>query len=78
MIGVPTIPPALSYMVNPPGGRIRGVTLLKKLNECSPRYDFCRACTWVKYCEFYHDFLIEIDAVKNWKGGNRNVSRFTR
>jgi hypothetical protein len=76
MLAVPTIPEGLYYMVDPPGGRIRGVTLLKKLVHCSFTHEKCQVCTVKKTCEFYYDFLIETGAVANWKGANRNVTRF--
>ncbi len=75
-IAVPALPEALAYMVDPPRGQIRGVTMLRKLNKCSVNHDFCKACDWVKYCQFYHDFLIETDAITNWKGVNQNVARY--
>jgi hypothetical protein len=76
MVAIPTVPEALAYMVDPPGGRIRGVTLLKKLNQCALKHELCRACKCYKTCEFFYDFLIESDAITNWKGANRNVTRY--
>ena len=76
IIAVPTVPEALAYMVDPPGNRIRGVTLLRKLNQCSLKHGFCISCVCSKTCEFFYDFLIETDAITNWKGVNRNVTRY--
>lgn len=76
MVAVPSLPEAIAYMIDPPQGRIRGITLLRKLNKCSIAHGFCRACGWPEYCEFYHDFLIETDAITNWKGANENVARY--
>lgn len=76
VVAVPSIPEALAYMIDPPRGKIRGVTLLRKLNNCSLAHDCCRACVWARYCEFYHDFLIETDVITNWKGANENVTRY--
>jgi hypothetical protein len=63
-------------MMNPPQGKIRGKTLMKTLVKCSSAHDDCRSCGWPKYCEFYHDFLIETEAITNWQGVNKNVTRY--
>ena len=75
-VEVPTVPEAILFMMNPPQGRIRGTTLMKKLVECSGEHDKCHSCGVRKYCEFYYDFLIETEAVTNWKGVNENVARY--
>jgi len=75
-VAVPTIPPAILYMIDPPHGRVRGKTLLSKLYKCSREHNNCRDCDLVAYCGFYHDFLIETDAITNWKGANENVTRY--
>jgi hypothetical protein len=76
MVAIPSIPEAITYMMNPPQGKYRGVTLLRKLNGCSIEHDFCKSCGWPQYCEFYYDFLIETEAITNWKGANQNVARY--
>lgn len=76
LLAVPTMPVGISYMADPPGGRIRGETLLKKLVQCSLERGSCQDCTVRKTCEFFYDFLIETGAITNWKGVNRNVTRF--
>ncbi len=73
-VAVPSVPNAILYMMNPPGGRIRGFTLLKKLNECTLAHNFCRHCGWVKFCTTYHDILIDSDVITNWKGANHVIA----
>ena len=74
-VAVPGIPQALDYLINPPRGQIRGETLMRKMVECD-RIHKCDTCHWRFYCEFYHDFLIEIGAIENWHGVNENVTRY--
>jgi hypothetical protein len=76
MIEVPVIPEALGFMLDPPQGKIRAVSLLKVLNQCSIKHGLCRDCQVAKTCRNYYDFVIDTDMITNWHGGKVNVARY--
>jgi hypothetical protein len=78
MIAIPTMPEALGYMLDPPQGKIRATTLLRKLNTCSLSHGLCQKCRCVDTCVKYYEYIIENDVITNWHGANENVTRYFR